>query len=602
MNPVLRRKPVLTAAGWMLVLALMPGRGAHAGGSATPLEEYVYTPDPAYGYELVSAQPLAGYTVYTLLMNSLQWRSAKEVDRQLWTHQLIVVVPDNVTTSTAIMLINGGSDPFDPVDPLLVTVGATIAVGSGSVLASVSQIPNQPLLFDGQPGPISEDALVAYSWDRAVATGDATWAAYLPMTKASVRGMDAVQDFVNTSVDEVTVEQFVVTGFSKRGATAWLVAAVDPRVRAAAPGVFDILNMAVQIERHWRAYGFYSPAIHDYVDFDIVRRVRSPEGRWLAQIVDPFSYVATLEIPKLVLNSTGDQFFLPDAAQFYVGGLPGETLIRQIPNTDHGLTNGLFQALDALLAWFRTVIGDAPRPGVDWQLDDEVLVVTSNPPAQTATLWQATNAEARDFRLESIGPVWTDSALSAAAPGEWRVDLNEPAQGWTGYLVELRFPGVGGPPDQTYTTPVFIVPDELPFVLDDPVGRPRVPRYWRCQLPGAPATDCPRPPELTAAELQSLLQVPLFGEYVNDFAGLEALLAGAADAAGRARRDCMATRLNIGAEEFDWYSSVRIDASQDKLWQHYERAEAAFADGDFATAGYICRSLNRLGPVLPRKG
>ena len=445
-------------------LAGMAGHAAEAG-SATALEEYVYMPYAAYQYTLINTEELPGFTYYTLLMDSLRWRSPAEVDRTLWTHQVLIVVPDVVTTETALFIINGGSDPTDTVDPVFVSLAAVLAVSSGSVLASVSQIPNQPLQFPDETTPISEDSLVAYSWDKAMQTGDATWAAYLPMTKASVRGMDAVQTFVNANVDGVTINDFVVSGFSKRGATAWLVAAVDPRVRAAAPGVFDVLNMAVQIDRHWEAYGFYAPAISDYADYNIVRRVRSPEGRWLANIVDPFSYASMLEIPKFILSSTGDQFFLPDAAHFYADGLLGETLIRQVPNTDHGLTNGQVQALNALLAWYKTVVADTPRPvwtGIS--SDDNVLEVTSNPPAETATLWQATNPDARDFRLESIGPDWTASGLTGTSPGAWQIPLTDPRRGWTGYLVELTFPGVNGPPAQTYTTPVFVLPEDLPFV------------------------------------------------------------------------------------------------------------------------------------------
>lgn len=577
-------------------LALAAGKGS----AATALEEYVYTPDLVYNYTLTDTQVFPGFTFYSLLMDSLNWRGPQEVDRTLWTHQVLVIVPNVVTNQTALMLVNGGSDPNDTVDPLFVSLAAVIASSAGSVIAAVSQIPNQPLQFPDEKTPISEDALVAYSWDKALATGDGTWAAYMPMTKASVRGMDAVQEFVNTSVPGVTIDDYVVSGFSKRGATAWLVAAVDPRVRAAAPGVFDVLNMPVQIDRHWEAYGFYAPAIHDYVDYGIVRRVRSPEGRWLANIVDPFSYARMLEIPKFVLSSTGDQFFLPDAAHFYLDGLFGETLLRQLPNTDHGLTNGQFQALDSLLAWYKAIVADMPRPQIEWHLNDNgLLEVSSNPPAETATLWQASNATARDFRLEAIGSAWSDTVLQEVSPGGWQVSLPEPAAGWTGYLVELTFPGVDGPPAQTYTTPVFVIPEDLPFVIDEPVFNPAVARYWRCQLPNAPPSECPRPPQLDPDDLESLLQVPLFGEYVRNLDDLADLMSHRDTAIDQARLDCMAVRLNIASAEFGWYSSVRASGNHERLWQVYERAEQAFADNNPAAASRLCQSLILGGPLLP---
>lgn len=41
---------------------------------------------------------------------------------------------------------------------------------------------------------VCNDKLVAYSWDRAMNRLDWQWPAYLPMTKAAVRAMDAVQE------------------------------------------------------------------------------------------------------------------------------------------------------------------------------------------------------------------------------------------------------------------------------------------------------------------------------------------------------------------------------------------------------------------------
>jgi hypothetical protein len=62
-------------------------------------------------------------------------------------------------------------------------------------VASVQQIPNQPLRFAGESQPRREDALIAYTWDKFLRTGDARWPARLPMTKAVVRAMDAVTAF-----------------------------------------------------------------------------------------------------------------------------------------------------------------------------------------------------------------------------------------------------------------------------------------------------------------------------------------------------------------------------------------------------------------------
>jgi len=170
---------------------------------------------------------------------------------------------------------------------------ALLATASGTVVSILQQVPNQPLIFTNDPSPDNErreDELVAFTLDRATRTGDYNWAAYLPMVKSVVRAMDVVQSFVPTVTSPaLDVSQFVVTGFSKRGATAWLTAAIDNRVIAVAPGVFDALNWAPSLENHRASYGMFSDALEDYLEFDILDRLRTPEGRELLQVIDPYA-------------------------------------------------------------------------------------------------------------------------------------------------------------------------------------------------------------------------------------------------------------------------------------------------------------------------
>jgi PhoPQ-activated pathogenicity-related protein len=580
----MKSRQSFTIAAGLAGLALASAE--HAGPS--PLSDYVYAPEPVYGYTLMETIDGPGYSAHVLLMNALEWRTPQEVDRTLWSHQVVIIVPDVVTATTGLLLVNGGSDPLDPVDPLVIELGAPIAVLTGSVLAAVSQIPNQPLLFPDEAEPISEDALVAYSWDKAMDTGDASWAAYLPMTKASVRALDAVQDFLSARGRAVT--DFVVTGFSKRGATAWLVAAVDPRVRAVAPGVFDILDMALQIERHYEAYGFYAPAITDYVHYDIVGRTRSPEGRFLTSIVDPLSYAKLLAMPKLVLVATGDQFFLPDSANHYVDRLPGETLVRQVPNTDHGFTNAELQVFFDLLGWYQTVLQDVVRPQIAWRFEgDGTLVVTSDQPPLSAQLWQATNPDARDFRLETFGPQWSSTPLAAKPDGSYRVQVPAPPAGWTGYLVQLAYPGPSGT-QQTYGTPVQVTPATLPFALDDPLLDPRTAWYWGCQVAGE---RCPQPPDYDEDELEALLPFPVFGEYVDTIDDLAELIVRGDDPVVAARRACTVTRLNVATHQAGWYTPLDLGpVGSGLLWELYQDAEDGFANGDAHTAEAVCSRIN----------
>jgi PhoPQ-activated pathogenicity-related protein len=50
-------------------------------------------------------------------MKSQTWRSEKEVNRTLWQHWLTIIVPNDVTSDTALLWINGGRNGGKPPSP-----------------------------------------------------------------------------------------------------------------------------------------------------------------------------------------------------------------------------------------------------------------------------------------------------------------------------------------------------------------------------------------------------------------------------------------------------------------------------------------------------
>jgi PhoPQ-activated pathogenicity-related protein len=283
------------------------------------------------------------------------------------------------------------------------------------------------------------------------------------MVKSAVRAMDTVQKHLG-SLDSgaINVTEFVVSGGSKRGWTTWLTAAVDKRVVAIAPAVIDVLNMDEQMKHHFSAYGFYSNAIADYVEMNVFERLDTPRGRELTKFIDPYEYRDRYaNIPKCLINSTGDQFFLPDSAQFYFHDLPGEKHIRYVPNTDHGL--GSSDAIESLLVFFKSVVVGASRPKFTWSVNDDCSIEVKTTTKPTAVkLWQATNPNTRNFRLDLIGPVWKSSALSEQGGGAYIAKVPKPEKGWTAFFAELTFDS-GGPIPYKFTTQVSVIPKTLPF-------------------------------------------------------------------------------------------------------------------------------------------
>ncbi len=437
-------------------------------GTDSFLQQYVNKPDPAYRYQLVNSVKAEGYTNYLIAMDSQHWRQASEVNRTLWTHWLHITIPAKVTTKTAMLVISGGDNSRTPPDLMhkKFQYAAYMARASNSIVATLRQVPNQPLLFSGSNEALREDSLIAYSWKKAMDSGDYRWHAYLPMVKSAVRAMDTIQAFVAHHV-QLEVERFVVTGFSKRGAVTWLTAAVDPRVCAISPGVFDVLNYSPSLAHHFASYGFYSSAIDDYVKYGVIKRLQTSEGRTLQKLIDPYHYVKLLDLPIFIINSSGDEFFPADSARFYFDNLPADRLIRYIPNTDHSLNEagkGIRAAIVSLLNWYRTIVAQQKRPLIRWQQQNNQLTVSSDLSPSVVRLWQATNSAARDFRLETTGRVWQSKTLSFNARNEYRVSILPPDKGWTAYFIELQYGR--GIFKQTYTSRIFITPAHLPYKPD----------------------------------------------------------------------------------------------------------------------------------------
>lgn len=301
-----------------------------AGGAAgeTALDRYVAAPDSHYRYELASTTAGSGFTVHVLDMTSQQWLGERDTDRPVWKHWLTIVRPEKLRHSTALLVIAGGESGKAPParpDPMI----TSIATATGSVVAEIRQIPNEPLTFTAEGKRRNEDEIIAYTWDKFLRTGDERWPLRLPMTKAAVRAMDTVTAFLASEAGgKLDIGKFVVTGGSKRGWTTWTTAAVDKRVVAIIPAVIDLLNLEPSFIHHWRAYGFWAPAVKDYVDMKIMDWNGTPEFRKLLHLVEPYSYRDRLTMPKFMLNAAGDQFFLPDSSQFYFDNLRGEKIGR----------------------------------------------------------------------------------------------------------------------------------------------------------------------------------------------------------------------------------------------------------------------------------
>ncbi len=431
----------------------------------TTLDAYVAAPDDVYGWDLVGTYEGDGTTAFVLDLRSQSWRTLEEVDRTVWQHWLTIVRPDVVKHRTGFLYITGGANGDDAPSEAPERF-VRMANDTGTVIAVLNMVPNQPITFAGETKGRKEDSLIAYTWDKFLKGGDDEWLARYPMTKSAVRAMDAITEFMNSPAGgNVAVDKFVVAGGSKRGWTTWTTGAVDNRVVAIVPIVIDLLNVVPSFVHHWRAYGFWAPAVGDYNAMGIMEWMGHPRYDELMSLVEPYSYRDRMTIPKLTLNATGDQFFLPDSSQFYWDDLPGPKYQRYVPNTDHGL--GGSDATETMTAFYFAVLNDIKLPKYSWHVKRNRIVVKTPDEPTAVTFWQAANPDARDFRKDVIGEAYHATELTGTSMGKYVAEIERPESGFVAGFVELTF-DIGAPYPFKCSTQVVVRPDEYPHEYEWP--------------------------------------------------------------------------------------------------------------------------------------
>jgi PhoPQ-activated pathogenicity-related protein len=409
------------------------------------LAEYIARPDPSFAWREVASGNLAGAEFVEYLLTSQTWRGVT------WKHQLFLLRPTKMTRETkhGLLFIHGGrwkpeyDGPRQDVDPpnealLFVRLAETI----GAPVAILRQVPFQPM-FDRR-----EDALIAYTFEQYLRSGESDWPLLMPMTKSAVRAMDAVQSIVKERW-QASINSFTVTGASKRGWTTWLTAAADKRVMAIAPMVIDVLNMQVQMDHQRATWGEFSDEIADYSTLNLQEQLKTPRGQSLLSIVDPYSYRRMLTQPKLIFLSTNDRYWPLDALKNYWPGLPNPKHVLYVPNQGHGLSDPE-RVLTGLSAIHRYAASGKTLPKTTWSFatTKDALTIQVKPErvSERVRVWTARSAT-KDFRNSP----WTDSDCSKSKDG-YACSAERGKEGYTAAFAETSFKDEGGPVFSTSTT------------------------------------------------------------------------------------------------------------------------------------------------------
>lgn len=341
-----------------------------------------------------------------------------------WKHYMLVVVPDKINYADhSLIYIGGGSNGNEPKQGDILYTQA-LAAKAMMPVTIIFQVPNQPLDPSNKGNDFYEDALIGETLLKVMETGDSSWALLLPMTKSVIRAMDATQEFLKKE-HKIDTTKFIVGGASKRGWTTWLTSATnDPRIVGIVPIVYNNLNLLKQFQGHVETWGTFSPRIHDYIDRGLFKmnEIPSPGKLRLMSMIDPYTYLPQITVPKLLIHGSNDPYWPTDATKYYWNEIKGQKYILTLPNAGHNVDAGLnaIKVLDTAAAFSRQVASGKKLLKLDWTLTEKnsqyIVNITTEIQNPKFTLWKAT-ANSKNFQDAKWKPTTcTDKSIIIEKP------------------------------------------------------------------------------------------------------------------------------------------------------------------------------------------
>ncbi len=401
--------------------------------------EYLRKPQPKASWKVIESSDSDHITTYRLELVSQTWQ---KID---WKHSVMVYYPKELKHQKGMFLWITGGNPSLATHMLATSIVKQIK----APIAFLYDIPNQPLL-----GGKNEDSLIAETFVRYLDTGDPSWPLLFPMVRSVVYTMDVLQQFSKEKWGE-EIQEFVLSGASKRGWTTWLSAASeDKRILGIAPLVIDTLNMRKQLPHQIQSYGKPSAQIKDYVKRKLVPIDSSSRAQELWEMVDPWTYRHKIKQPKLIINGTNDPYWTQDSLNLYWDDLSGDKWILYVPNAGHGLEQKYDdhhkdrqRVLNTLCVYCRHLITKKPMPKIHWQHKEQqtqdgkefCVELQCEPKPKRVRLWSA-DSSTRDFRDSK----WNESPATienGVAIGK----VKTPENGFRVFLLEGEYEFEGIP-------------------------------------------------------------------------------------------------------------------------------------------------------------
>ena len=427
-------------------------------------------------YVAKGVQTFPGVEKRSFELTSQHWSPEGLTSPEQWKHDVDIYIPDNALHSQALLVANNGtnipSDKKSTTEPTDFTQAMALEVArkTGTIVISLSNIPNQYLTYTDDGIARTEDASVAHSWKLFLDNPEARhyMSVHVPMMATLVKAMDLAEK----ELKPWKVERFIASGASKRAWAAWLSAIADERINAVVPFVIDVLSTDKVLEHTYQSFGKNWPlAFYDYYQEGVIRQRHTENFKKLLKIEDPLAYLDSayaqrLSIPKYIVNASSDDFFVPDNSDHYFDQLPGPKSLRVAPNASH---TGIRQFVEnSLISVINRWQQNRPLPTITTRTvtggaQNAVSLQFTEAPVQV-TQWTAVNPMARDFR-DACGIRYQPTHITPSTSMNALVHMETPEQGWSATFVEATFAD-----GFVATTPVQIMPDRYPTAAPPETG------------------------------------------------------------------------------------------------------------------------------------
>ncbi|CAI5506253.1 unnamed protein product [Closterium sp. Naga37s-1] len=169
-------------------------------------------------------------------------------------------------------------------------------------------------------------------------------------------GKDGVLSAAAAAAAHVLVEGFVSIGVSKRAGMSYFAAALDKRVVAFITYGYDVLNVVPNLQHMHDSLGGWPILLKFNSEYNISQRLHSHHYRKMAEAIDPYTLIDRMDMPKLLISASNDEFFLIDDSYYFLKDMPQPTQLKIVPNLYHMVIQNSFWACNACLSFFSSLL------------------------------------------------------------------------------------------------------------------------------------------------------------------------------------------------------------------------------------------------------